>query len=350
VLGIVLFRVTGRPAGPLIIIVSAAVFLLTLLSLNDTLYRFIGRSFSHMRQNVDSVSDCPWLPEAMAPTRALPDTRGGSVPTFARDGATIHYTDSGAPSGVLDAATVFFGHGLLFSAWMFHHQIAALKSEYRCVAIDWRGQGDSPAVDGGYDMDDLTEDAIALIDLLGVAPVHYVGLSMGGFVGLRIAARRGELLRSLTLLDTGAGPEEPDKARRYKLMAGIYRLTGILPLSFAVARIMFGPSFLADASRKPVIKEWERRLKRCRRSAISRAVVAVANRQPVETEVTSISVPTQVIVGADDVAIPPFNAERLAARIPAARLEMIPDCGHSSTLEQPQTITKLLREFLAQHR
>jgi 3-oxoadipate enol-lactonase len=271
------------------------------------------------------------------------------MPTFTRDGATIHYTDSGAPNGRLEAATVFFGHGLLFSAWMFHHQIAALRGEYRCVAIDWRGQGDSPAADRGYDMDSLTEDAIALIDMLGVAPAHDVGLSMGGFVGLRIAARRGELLRSLTLLDTGAGPEDADKARRYKLMAGIYRLTGISPLSSAVARIMFGPGFIADASHKPVIKEWKRRLQRSRRSAISKAVLAVANRQPVESDLTSISVPTQVIVGADDVAIPPVNAERLAARIRAARLETIPNCGHSSTLEQPQVITELLREFVARY-
>jgi len=60
------------------------------------------------------------------------------MPTFTRDGATIHYIDTGPPAGRLDAATVFFGHGLLFSGWMFHPQIAALRSRYRCVAIDWR--------------------------------------------------------------------------------------------------------------------------------------------------------------------------------------------------------------------
>ena len=55
-------------------------------------------------------------------------------------------------------------------------------------------------------MDTLTDDAVALIESLGVAPVHYVGLSMGGFVGQRIAARRPELIRTLSLLDTSAGP------------------------------------------------------------------------------------------------------------------------------------------------
>jgi pimeloyl-ACP methyl ester carboxylesterase len=98
-----------------------------------------------------------------------------------------------------EAATVFFGHGLLFSAWMCHQQIAALRAQFRCVAIDWRGQGESSPSDRSYDMDTLTDDALALIESLGVAPVHYVGLSMGGFVGLRIAARRGEVLRSLVI-------------------------------------------------------------------------------------------------------------------------------------------------------
>lgn len=268
------------------------------------------------------------------------------MPTFIRDGAVIHYTDTGPPAGRPDVSTVFFGHGLLFSGWMFHPQIAALQDQYRCVAIDWRGQGGSPACSDGYDMDTLTEDAVALIGLLEVAPVHYVGLSMGGFVGLRIAARRGELLRSLTLLDTSAGAEDPAKAARYKLMARIYGVTGISPLRRAVASLMFAPSFVADPASKPLINEWERRLRRCRRSGVSKAVLAVANRAPVDHELAAIDVATLVIVGADDAAIPPDSAQAIADRVPGARLERIPDCGHSSTLEQPDAVTGLLREFL----
>ncbi len=269
------------------------------------------------------------------------------MPTFVREGATVHYTDTGPPSNEPGAATVFFGHGLLFSAWMFHHQIAALRDQFRCVAIDWRGQGGSPASQSGYDMDSLAEDASALIGLLRVAPVHYVGLSMGGFVGMRIAARRGELLRSLTLLDTSAGPEAPEKARQYKLMACIYRLTGLSPLRAIVARLMFGPSFRADRSAAPVIDEWARRLRRCRRSGISKAVLAVANRAAVSDEITAVGVPTLVIFGADDAAIPPREARAIAERIPGARLEQVRDCGHSSTLEQPDKVTELMREFLS---
>ncbi len=271
------------------------------------------------------------------------------MPTITRNGATIHYTDTQPPLTRPDAPNVFFGHGLLFSGWMFHPQIAALKDEYRCVAIDWRGQGDSPAAKDGYDMDTLADDAVALIEQLGLAPVHYVGLSMGGFIGQRIAARRPELVHTLTLLDTSAGPEDPDKVRRYKLLGNIYRVTGIAPLRKQVLPLMFGPTFLADPARRPVIAEWEQRLKRSRRSGVSKAVMGVANRVSVEDEIERIQTPTLVIVGADDLATPPHKSQRIAERIPGARLEHIAECGHTSTLEQPEAVTALLRNFLAQN-
>src|ERR1700743_550848 len=120
------------------------------------------------------------------------------MPTFARGSATISYSDTGTPPGRADAPTVFFGHGLLFSGWMFHSPLAALRDPSRCVSVDWRGQGESPATKDAYDMDTLTADAVALIESLGVAPVHYVGLSMGGFIGPRIAARRSGRVRRPT--------------------------------------------------------------------------------------------------------------------------------------------------------
>ena len=268
------------------------------------------------------------------------------MPEFTRDGATIHYTDTGIPHDRPGAATIFFGHGLLFGGWMFGHQIASLKNDYRCVAIDWRGQGASSAPAGGYDMDTLAGDAMALIGELGVGPVHYVGLSMGGFIGQRIAARHPELVRSLTLLDTSSGPEDPDKVRQYRLMGAAYRVVGIGPLRKAVLPLMFGPDFLADPANRPLLGDWEQRLRSCPRAGIARAVKGVADRASVESEVGSITVPTLVIVGADDAATPPPKSRRIAELIPGARLEQVSHCGHSATVEQPETVTGLIREFL----
>ncbi|ASU83620.1 alpha/beta hydrolase [Nocardiopsis gilva YIM 90087] len=269
------------------------------------------------------------------------------MPTIQANGATIAYTDTGAPPDQPDAPTVVFGHGLLFSGWLFHHQVAALRDRYRCITVDWRGQGDSPPTHGGYDMDTLAADAIALIERLGVAPVHYVGLSMGGFIGQRIGARRGDLLRSLTLLDTSADAEDPAKVGRYRMLASVYWLLGLRPVFGQVTPLMFGPTFLASPEGRPLIDEWARRLRRCRRSGIRKAVLGVADRAPVDEEIAAVSVPTLVASGADDAALPPDRAERIAARIPGARLEIIPDSGHSSTLEQPDAVTSLIAGFLA---
>jgi 3-oxoadipate enol-lactonase len=268
------------------------------------------------------------------------------MPILPINGVPISYTDTGLPPDRPAAPTIVFGHGLLFSGWLFHRQIAALKDRYRCVTIDWRGQGDTPAAAGGYDMDTLSTDAIGLIEHLGTAPVHYVGLSMGGFVGQRIAARRGELLRSLTLLDTSPDPEEPKSARQDKLLAAIYLLTGVRPIAGQVKALMFGPTFRNDPAGAPVIDEFIRRVARCKRRGISKAVLGVANRAPIYDEIDRISVPTLVIVGADDVPTPVAKARRIAERVPGARLEVVPDAGHSSPLEQPEAITKLIEEFL----
>jgi 3-oxoadipate enol-lactonase len=269
------------------------------------------------------------------------------MPTLQVNGATVSYTDTGAPAGRPDAPTIVFGHGLLFSGWMFHAQIEALRASFRCITIDWRGQGDTPASAGGYDMDTLAQDAIGLIEQLDVAPVHYVGLSMGGFVGQRIAARRGELLRSLTLLDTSADPEEPKAARQDRLLAAVYRVVGMRPVAGQVKPIMFGPTFLADPASRPTIERFFATIGRCDRAGMRKAVLAVANREPIYAEIDRITVPTLVIVGADDVPTPVEKSRRIAARIPGARLEIVPDSGHSSTVEQPEAITTLLREFLA---
>ncbi|WP_236794632.1 alpha/beta fold hydrolase [Amycolatopsis sp. GM8] len=257
--------------------------------------------------------------------------------------ATIAYSDTGPR----DAQPIVFGHGLLFSGWMFHRQIAALSDRYRCVTIDWRGQGDSPPARTGYDMDTLTGDAVALIEKLELAPVHWVGLSMGGFIGQRLAARHGELLRSLTLLDTSATAEGPKKSGRQRLLARVQQVVGIKALMSQVKPLLWGPEFRADPAGRAMIDEWVRRVSRMDRGAVRDAVFGVTERQPVTGELCAITVPTLVVVGADDVSTPVAESERIAAAIRGAELRVVPDCGHTSSLEQPAAITALLEKFLA---
>ena len=263
------------------------------------------------------------------------------------NGADIYYTDTGSPPGKPDAATVVFGHGLLFSGWMFSHQVEALEDDYRCVTIDWRSQGKSPAARDGHDMDTLTLDLVALLDELGLDSVHYVGLSMGGYVGMRFAARHPDRVRSLVLLDTDAGPEDPKVRPKYRMLANIYWLTGPRPLRKQIVPIMFGPTFRNGPAGQAVIDQWLGQLKKNDKAGIRRAVFGITERLPVADEIGAIRARTLVAVGADDVATVPAKAEAIAADIDGATLEIVPDAGHSSTIEQPEALTRLIREHLA---
>jgi pimeloyl-ACP methyl ester carboxylesterase len=263
------------------------------------------------------------------------------------NGADVHYTDTGAPADRPDAPVVVFGHGLLFSGWMFSHQIEALKDEYRCVTIDWRSQGESPAARGGHDMDTLTLDLVALLDELGLHAVHYVGLSMGGYVGMRFAARYPSRVLSLVLLDTGSGTEDTGKMSKYRLLATIYLLTGLRPLRSRVEPLMFGPTMRNDPAGRAVIDEWAARLQATKRAGLRRAILGIVDRLPVHDELGDVRARTLVAVGADDVSQEPFKSEALAAAIGNAKLEIVPDSGHSSTIEQPEVLTRLILEHLS---
>ena len=265
------------------------------------------------------------------------------MPHAAVNGISFHYTDEGPR----DAPALVLGHGLLFSGWMFHPQVAALKDRFRCITVDWRGQGHTPeAPDSKADMDSLTDDLVALLDHLGLGAVHYGGLSMGGFVGMRLAARHPERVLSLILLDTSAGPEDPEKVSQYRLLAKVYRVLGIAPVRGKVEPLMFSPSVVASGASKAIAEEWMGQLKKVPRSGMTKAIRGVTDREPIVDEIGSITAPTLVIVGADDTATPLAKAEVIAATIPGAQLEVVPDAGHSSTIEQPEAVTRLMSDFL----
>lgn len=263
------------------------------------------------------------------------------------NGIQLNIADSGPPPGKPDAPVLVLGHGLLFGTSMWRHQVEVLRASYRCVAVDWRGQGATPATPGGYDMDTLYADLVALIEHLDVGPVHYAGLSMGGFVGQRLAARRPDLVRSLVLIDTSAGPEDPEKVRKYRLMAGVYGLLGFKPLQRQVAPIMFSPAFLVTDQGRSTVSTWVAELATQDRAGVKKAIRGVTDRLAVEDEIRAISAPTLVVVGSEDPATPVAKAERIAAAIGGSRLDVLAGVGHVSTLEDPARINALMADFLA---
>ena len=262
------------------------------------------------------------------------------MPKTRVNGVELHYEERG--SGV----PVVFAHGLLWSGRMFEAQVEALSSRYRCITLDFRGQGQSARSPSPYDMDDLAADTAALIESLAAAPCHFVGLSMGGMVGLRLALRRRELLRSLTLVESAADGEPRRNVPKYRAMALFARLFGVKLLVPAVMKIMFGPAFLRDRERADERARQATWLRNLDVPGMVAALDCVIRRRPLVDELGNIATPTLVLHGEHDRAIVPPRARATAAAIPHARLVMIPRAGHTSTVEEPAAVTAALARFL----
>ncbi|GCE22273.1 alpha/beta fold hydrolase [Dictyobacter kobayashii] len=263
------------------------------------------------------------------------------MPRMRVNGVELYYEEQGN-----GPETIFFSHGLLWSCRMFDEQVALLRNRYRCIAFDHRGQGQSEVTRDGYDMETLYEDAAALIEVLGGAPCHFLGLSMGGFVGMRLAARRPELLRSLLLLETSADPETSEHQSQYRQLAFVGRWTGMRLVSDPVMKTMFGQKFLQDPVRSEQRQVWRQRLINNNRIGSARATIGVVERQSIYDEIEKIRVPTLIIVGEQDVATPPVNAQRLHDRIAGSQLVIIPGAGHTSTVEEPALVNEAISAFL----
>jgi pimeloyl-ACP methyl ester carboxylesterase len=265
------------------------------------------------------------------------------MPHLTLNGAAIYYEELGA-----GPEAIVFAHGLLWSGRMFDHQVAVLQERFRCITFDFRGQGQSQVTETGYDMDTLTEDAAALITALGCTPCHFVGLSMGGFVGMRLALRHPSLIQSLALLETSADPEPAENAGRYRLLALVARWFGLRMVAGQVMPVMFGEKFLKDPARASLRQELQAALASNHRLGITRAVTGVIERAGIYEQIDAIRVPTLVVVGDQDVATTPARSERIHARIAGSRLVIIPGAGHTSTVEEPEAINQVLLEFLTE--
>lgn len=266
------------------------------------------------------------------------------MPRLKVNGVDLYYEQHGT-----GPQTIVFAHGLLWSSRMFDPQITVLKERYRCIAFDHRGQGQSEITRTGYDMDNLADDAVALIRSLNAFPCHLLGLSMGGFVAMRVASRHPDLVRSLMLVDTSPDAELPENIPGYRRLAFVARWLGMRRVADRIMPIMFGPKFLTDPARQAERDKWRQVLLANNVVALKRSTEGVVTRRSVYDEIGRIRVPTLVLVGDRDVATAPALSERIRQRIPNARLVTVPDSGHSSTIEEPAAVTAALIEFLGGH-
>jgi pimeloyl-ACP methyl ester carboxylesterase len=266
------------------------------------------------------------------------------MPSLSANGVSIHYVERGSGE-----QTIVFAHSFLVDHRQFEPQMAVLEKHYRIIAYDHRDHGKSSGASNQYTIDDLVQDAVAVIEHTQAKPCHFVGLSTGGFVGIRLLIRHPELLRSMVLMDTSAQSEPLLKRIKYKAMLAALAMVGVRPLMRSVMALMFGQTSLKDPSKAAMLREWRERIAAGNPAAIARFGRAIWSREDLLGMLHTVETPTLVVVGAEDRALPRALALRIANEIPGAQMEVVPLAGHLCTLERPDAVNTLLTSFIRSH-
>lgn len=262
----------------------------------------------------------------------------------APNGPRIHYElwDDGA-----SAQTVVFSHGYLMSREMFAGQIGRLRGRYRVVAFDHRGHGASDPWPHPFDVYDLVDDAVRVIEATASGePVHFVGMSTGGYVALRLMRRRPDLLGSAVLIDTSAGSEPPAKRIKYAAMLLAVRWLGLRSVMASALPILMGRPFRTSPARRDELEAWRRRILRLDRRSVVAFGRAIFARDDLSRALGDCATPALVVVGELDRATPPEQARALAAAL-GADLVTIAGAGHTSPIEEPEAVADAIEAFLA---
>jgi 3-oxoadipate enol-lactonase len=241
----------------------------------------------------------------------------------------LHRVLDGPPG----APVLLLGGSLGTHAGMWEPQLGALTRHHRVVRFDHRGHGRSPVPLGPYTVDNLGDDVLRLLDALGAETVDYAGLSLGGMVGMWLAAHAPDRIHRLALLCTAAYlPADLG----YRQRAATVRAQGIDGIVEPVLGRWFTPAF-PPADRAP----YRAMLAGTDPEGYAGCCEAIASLdlQPVLSKITA---PTLVIAGADDPAIPPRYAEQIAAAVPGSRLEILDGAAHLANVERAGAVNRLL--------
>ena len=250
----------------------------------------------------------------------------------------LAYSDEG------QGPPVVFLHAFPLNRTMWASQVTGLSDRYRVITIDLRGHGESEAPMWRYTLDQFAEDVIGLLEHLGIAKATFVGLSMGGYILFALYRRRPELFQALVLADTRATADTPDaKAARFSMAQIAYRRGAP-----AIAELML-PKLLSPASceHRADLREHLRTIITGNQvSGIVGDLMAMEERPDSTSLLPTISLPTLVIAGEEDLASPPEEVESMANQIPGSTFVRIPQAGHLSNMENPGAFNAAILTFL----
>ncbi len=243
--------------------------------------------------------------------------------------------------GPADAPVLVLGNSLGTIGELWQPQLSTLRKHFRVVNYEHRGHGGSPAPAGPYTLAELGGDVLRLLDELGLGMVSYCGVSLGGMVGMWLAAHAPDRISALAVCCTSA--RFPDQAF-WSGRAARVRASGLAPLAEQVVGRWFTPSFAAHHPAIPAafVATLSSSVDPAGYAGCCDAIAGMDLRPALP----SVTAPTLVIAGSEDPATPPWLGAVIARAIPASRLRVIRGGAHLANVSQPGEVTAALTGHL----
>jgi 3-oxoadipate enol-lactonase len=232
------------------------------------------------------------------------------------------------------------GNSLGTSAEIWDRQVPAFSENFTLVRYELPGHGGSGARPGPYTIAELGTGVLALLDALGVERAGYCGISLGGMIGMWLAANAPSRIAALGLVCTAA---YLPPAEAWRQRAASVRTAGLASISAAVVSRWFTPAYAATSPE--VVAGFRAGLERTDPEGYAGCCEAIAD-MDLRADLASITAPTLVVAGADDPATPPDCGAAIARGIDGARLEVIPGAAHLAAVSAPDPITTALAGHL----
>lgn len=240
--------------------------------------------------------------------------------------------------------TVLMIQGLGTDQRAWESVTGSMSGHVRCLTFDNRGVGSASAAHGELTFDDLAEDVAELIEAIGEGPLHIAGVSMGGGIAMRVAARHPALVKTVSMHSTTARPD----ARLLNVLdfrsAVVESGEATTLLRSLVGLFAWGPSHQEVGVPTGVAEVGSLDIEQYK------AHLAAAKRQwMTDEELATITAPALVTVGSDDILTPPAMSRELAAAIPGAKFVTVAGGGHGYYLEEPELLAAIQMGWVLQH-
>ncbi len=258
------------------------------------------------------------------------------------NGIQINYRIDGPDN----APWVTMSNSLATTHRMWDAQMEAFTKQYRVLRYDKRGHGETDVAPGPYSFELLADDVLALLDALQITQTHFVGLSMGGMTGMTMALRRPSVLRTLVLCDTTSKDPLGDPALWQQRIDAVNAGGSMAPLVETTVARFLTPDTVKN---RPAVADAVRAMVRTTPIGGYVACCQAIAKLSLTHRLGEISIPTLVVVGANDPATTVEMARTIHQGIAGSDLVILKDAAHLSNLEQPDAFNEAVLGFLARH-